>query len=1064
MPGMAARSGVEAGFAQRAELTLDAGAILLGNVEVIRASLTDGWVEARDLGDNKWSIAGDPLIEIQAGVLPQTPEEWLERINSVLGGVLTTMQRFDEGLALETLSFEDVDIRILTIQGEQIGAIGSAFGELSRPENDLSIQLSAEGQSMGLPELFSISLDTFDNYKSLRANADIGVIPINDLLARIGVPDADFGSMSVGTAFSAEMDRDDGLKEVGLVIAREAGTFELPWLENETISSLSAAFTYNPGEDEVAFRQLNLESTRLGGIFEGRLKNVLARNSLRQVVVETDQMRLDLRDRFEKAWDFNDVSAVIDVSDDFSILSIASLKAGLGDAVLQASGEIDFQVEHEKGEIPLTLDMAAEIVGEVQKQAVLDFWPTKLGKGARDFVIERLENGVLTEASATLSLKPDSMAQGYLRDEDLAVSFAFRNGKVRFMDDLPPVENATGTGKLSGNSFGVILINGTYDDWALQSGSVDFPALNPRGENFTVTAYGAGPAVSILRHLSDSNLRLEEETGFDPERISGDATASVKLVRPALDNVPAEDILLEARGQIKQAGLKQAVGSLDLNNGSVNVDVTLNRIILTGFGDLGTSPVQFTWRDAFDDEGQPADLSATAVVTPDVLNMFGLVGRAILTGEVPLEMQGTVGSDGLQQATFAFDLLNARIDLAEIDWIKPVGERARARLDYTGDLREQAAALRLDAETANLDGDLRLAADGQLKSLDLRRLYVEDAMDVSGRVSRTEKGGIDARLSGKYLDISNYLTEIGGVGGAAEGSNVEVSFSADVERLKLRRNLSLFDANIRVTSTEAAGLELFEAAGTTEDDGNISASLKSKGVNEPLDLVLQASDAGYLARAFLDLDFIEGGSLNLRGSLATKDKPANLVASIENARLRNAPFFTQILSLASLRGLTDTLAGDGVLFSKIEAPITIGGGRYVIDGGRASGPALGLTVNGWVGTDGKGIELDGVLVPSFGVNSVLGGVPIIGDLIVGREGEGIFSITYSVSGTLEKAQVAVNPLSAVTPGILRRIFENPSDTSIPEALPVDPDRLPPSAKLPDLPDEEILAPTPGSGG
>jgi hypothetical protein len=95
---------------------------------------------------------------------------------------------------------------------------------------------------------------------------------------------------------------------------------------------------------------------------------------------------------------------------------------------------------------------------------------------------------------------------------------------------------------------------------------------------------------------------------------------------------------------------------------------------------------------------------------------------------------------------------------------------------------------------------------------------------------------------------------------------------------------------------------------------------------------------------------------------------------------------------------------------------------------------------------------------------VLGGVPIIGDLIVGRDGEGIFSITYSVSGSLEKAQVAVNPLSAVTPGILRRIFENPSDTSIPDAIPVDPNLKPPTPKLPELPDEEILSPTPGSSG
>jgi len=46
---------------------------------------------------------------------------------------------------------------------------------------------------------------------------------------------------------------------------------------------------------------------------------------------------------------------------------------------------------------------------------------------------------------------------------------------------------------------------------------------------------------------------------------------------------------------------------------------------------------------------------------------------------------------------------------------------------------------------------------------------------------------------------------------------------------------------------------------------------------------------------------------------------------------------------------------------------------------------------------------------------------------------------------------------------LRRIFENPSDTSIPSAIPVDPNLKPPTPKLPDLPDEEYIEPTPGGG-
>ncbi|OYW84435.1 MAG: hypothetical protein B7Z22_10665 [Hyphomonas sp. 32-62-5] len=74
--------------------------------------------------------------------------------------------------------------------------------------------------------------------------------------------------------------------------------------------------------------------------------------------------------------------------------------------------------------------------------------------------------------------------------------------------------------------------------------------------------------------------------------------------------------------------------------------------------------------------------------------------------------------------------------------------------------------------------------------------------------------------------------------------------------------------------------------------------------------------------------------------------------------------------------------------------------------------------------------------------------------MVGRDGEGIFSLTYSVRGTLEKANVSVNPLSALAPGVIRRVFENPSDTNIPEAK-ARPDTEPLPPELPPLKEEEF---------
>jgi hypothetical protein len=68
-------------------------------------------------------------------------------------------------------------------------------------------------------------------------------------------------------------------------------------------------------------------------------------------------------------------------------------------------------------------------------------------------------------------------------------------------------------------------------------------------------------------------------------------------------------------------------------------------------------------------------------------------------------------------------------------------------------------------------------------------------------------------------------------------------------------------------------------------------------------------------------------------------------------------------------------------------------------------------------------------------------VPILGDILASRKGEGVFGVTYSMKGPLEDPTLTVNPLSVLTPGILRRIFE----FKTPEAPPQEPEAQPQAA-------------------
>ena len=79
------------------------------------------------------------------------------------------------------------------------------------------------------------------------------------------------------------------------------------------------------------------------------------------------------------------------------------------------------------------------------------------------------------------------------------------------------------------------------------------------------------------------------------------------------------------------------------------------------------------------------------------------------------------------------------------------------------------------------------------------------------------------------------------------------------------------------------------------------------------------------------------------------------------------------------------------------------------------------------------VELGGTYVPLYGLNSALGSIPILGSVLVGRKGEGVVGITFAIKGKLDDPTVLINPMSVMTPGIFRQIFEFTG--SAPEARP-----------------------------
>ena len=137
--------------------------------------------------------------------------------------------------------------------------------------------------------------------------------------------------------------------------------------------------------------------------------------------------------------------------------------------------------------------------------------------------------------------------------------------------------------------------------------------------------------------------------------------------------------------------------------------------------------------------------------------------------------------------------------------------------------------------------------------------------------------------------------------------------------------------------------------------------------------------------------------------------------------LTEEPFAAKLLALASFSGIGDVLSGEGITFRRAEIPFQMTRQEVVIENAKARGAEIGVIVSGRIDRDTDVIAFAGEVAPAYTLNSLLANIPLIGPVLSGGS-EGIFAATFSVDGDLDAPNVLVNPLSVLTPGIVRRLL------------------------------------------
>ena len=296
-------------------------------------------------------------------------------------------------------------------------------------------------------------------------------------------------------------------------------------------------------------------------------------------------------------------------------------------------------------------------------------------------------------------------------------------------------------------------------------------------------------------------------------------------------------------------------------------------------------------------------------------------------------------------------------------------------------------------------------------------------------LSYTAAETLNLDINGTSLDATRIWQALSRGGGAADldrepppPNERPFEVSLELDQLWFDKDQPFRDVTARMRQENGlvSSLEFFADFGASE---RIGARLASDEGQRRFQV--ESSDAGATLSALGLYDDIVGGALQIEGEIS-ETAAIKGMALISDYELIRAPVVARLLSVAALTGILDELNGRGISFQLMEIPFAYDDQTLTVTDAGAYGNSIGLTATGQVALGTGNLDVAGTLVPAYAVNSALGNIPVVGPLFSGGEkGSGLFAANYSIKGRPDGAEITVNPLSALAPGLLRRLFRGP---------------------------------------
>ncbi|MFN3869479.1 MAG: AsmA-like C-terminal region-containing protein [Hyphomicrobiaceae bacterium] len=563
----------------------------------------------------------------------------------------------------------------------------------------------------------------------------------------------------------------------------------------------------------------------------------------------------------------------------------------------------------------------------------------------------------------------------------------------------------------------------------------------------------AAPAVELLAH---PGLAVIKPIDTEKLKLQGKVDANISLTLPLIKSLARSQIAIAGTAKLTDGKASKAFGGFDVQGATIDVDLANGAVEVKGGALIAGVPTRIGWQrilNATGDQQQPP-LRVTATLDNADRTQLGLDINHMLHGEVPVDIQIAPAADDWKVKLRA-DLSNAELILGAVSWAKPPGRSAFAEFDIvpTGNNRHELQGFRVAGDDIAIEGSASIGADGKLREFSFPVFSLNLVTRLAVKGTRSANGVWSIKANGPTFDGKDFFRALFSVGrvsdrqDAPDSRDPGIDLEAEIDTVLGFSQVSLRE--LRMSLSQRAGkLAKLEAKGTLDGGAPLVVKLDHDGTGNRR-LRADSTDAGQAFKLTGFYPNVQAGrvrlEVNVDGSGAA-EKTGTLL--VEDFRVLGDAVVAEVVSSVDegrppISGGNSARTGSGRRvvrqvfdFDRMNVPFSVGHGQFVMQDAYVRGPLLGATIRGKVDYKYERMSLGGTYIPLQGLNNAFGQIPVLGQILSGPRGEGIFGITFAIQGAMASPEVIVNPLSLVAPGIFREVFQmtNPTPTVQPRKI------------------------------